>query len=115
MQVIEMDDMILHILNGFNDVADQTGIRRDLDPEGIFDSSHGAECVYSRSNTADALRKCQRIAWIPPLKDNLDATEHGAAAPGFCHHAAIHFHFNAQVAFNAGDRINGNLGHVVSP
>ena len=62
-----MNDMILHILNGFDNVADQTGIRWDFDPKGIFDSSHGAECVYSRSNTADALCKGPRFAWIPPL------------------------------------------------
>ena len=57
MQVVKMDDMILNVLNGFDDVADQAGIGGDLNFQGIFDSSHGAECMYRRSDTANSLGK----------------------------------------------------------
>lgn len=59
-----MNNMILHILNRFDDIADQTGICRDFNPQGIFDSSHGAECMYRRSNTTDALGECPGIPRI---------------------------------------------------
>ena len=106
-----MDNVILHVLNRFDDVADQAGIRRDFNFQGIFNSSHGAECMYRRSNTTDALGESPGIPGIAPLQDDLDAAEHGAAAPRFGHLSAVNLNFKPQVAFDARDGIYGNLGH----
>ncbi len=73
-----MNDVILNVLDGFNNVADQPGVGGDLDFQSIFDSSHGAECMYSRSDTADALGKRPGIARVPPFQNDFNPTPHGA-------------------------------------
>jgi hypothetical protein len=67
MQMIEMYDMILYVLDRLDNVPHQAGIGRDLDLQGIFNSSHGAERMYRRSDTADALGKGPGISRIATL------------------------------------------------
>ena len=105
-QVVEVDDVVLYVLDAFQDVAQNARIVRDFHPEGIFDSSHGAECVYSRSDTANALGHGPGFAGIAPFQDEFDPAEHGAGRPGFGHRAVVHLDFDAQVAFDAGDGVN---------
>ena len=109
MQVVEMNDVILHILDGFNNIAHHARIGGNFNPEGIFDSSHGAECVYSRSNTADALGKGPGVSWVAAFENGLNTAPHGAAGPGLAHLSAVHLGFDAQVALNASYGINCNF------
>jgi hypothetical protein len=108
-QVVEVNHMILDVLDRLDDIAHQAGIGRDFDPQSIFDSSHGAECVYSRSNTADSLSEGPRFAGVASFQDDLNTPEHGAAAPGIRDHSTFHFDFQPEVTLDAGDGINRDL------
>jgi hypothetical protein len=56
-----------------------------------------------------------RIPRIAPLKNQLDAAEHLARTPGIDDFASGHFHLDAKVAFDSGDRINYNSFTHMSP
>jgi hypothetical protein len=58
------------------------------------------------SDPAGALDKVMCVAGVAALENHFDATEHLTGAPGIDHLAAFDFHFNAQVAFYSGNRIN---------
>src|SRR5512134_2402648 len=99
MEVIEMDDVVLNVLYTFDDIAQNSRVVRNLNSEGIFDSSHGAECMDSRSDTANALGHDPGFARIASLQDDLDPAEHGAGCPCIRDHAFGHLNFDAQVSF----------------
>jgi hypothetical protein len=95
MQMVEVNDMILNVLDTFQDIADDSRIIGNLNSQGIFDSSHGAECVYGRSNTTDALGHCPGFAGIAPFENELDPSKHGAGCPGICDDSVFYLDFDA--------------------
>jgi hypothetical protein len=67
------------------------------------------------SDPAGALDKMMCIAWVPPLKDEFDSSEHLSGTPGVYDLAPGHFHFNAKMPFNPCDRIYCNsFSHMFS-
>src|SRR5512139_36399 len=104
--------MILDVLDAFDNVAQDSGVIRDLDPQSIFNCSHGAEGVNRRSDASYTLRDRPGLARVAPLEDQLDAPEHGAGRPGVCHLAALDLDFDPQVPLDSGDGINRNLWHI---
>ena len=108
-EVVEVHDVVLHKLDPLQEVAHNPRIVRDRDTQRIFDCSHGADSMYGRSDSADALSEHPRISRVPPRHDQLDSTEHHPCAPGIPHLAVLDLRLNAQVPLNAGDRVNGYL------
>ena len=54
-QVVEVDDVILDVLGGCDNIAHNPRILRNLNSQCIFDRTHRSQGVNSRANTADAL------------------------------------------------------------
>jgi len=115
MQVVEVDDVILNVLDAFDDIAQNSSVIRDLDSQSIFDCSHGADGVNRRSDPSYPLRERPRFAGIAPFQDQFESSEHSAGSPGIGHLASVHLHLDSQVALDAGDGINYNLCHLLSP
>ena len=68
-----------------------------------------------RADAADALRERPRVARVAALQDDLDAAEHRRRRPGVADRAAVDFGLDAQMAFDAGDRIDDDAAHDCSP
>ena len=64
-EVIEVNDVVLNVLDPLHDVADEAGVGRNLDPEGVFDCSHGAEGVNRGSDASYTLGEDPGIARVP--------------------------------------------------
>ncbi len=113
-QVVEVDHVILHVLGGLHDVADQLGGRRNADAQRVFDGADAGLRVNRGAHAADALGDGPGIAGIAADEDLLEAAHHGAGAVGVGDDAVLHHRFNAQVAFNASDGIDNNSWHSSS-
>ena len=110
-----MNDVILNVLYRLDDIPNQTGIGWDLNPERIFNCSHGADGMYRCSDPSYALRKVPGLAWISPSQNPLETAEHGATAPGIGDLPVFNLDFDAQVTLDAGYRINCDFRHLFSP
>ena len=62
--------------------------------------------VRYRAHAADALHDLRGILGRAVLHDELHAAEAAAGHPGVGHLAVGHFHLDAQMAFDAGDRVD---------
>ncbi len=77
-QVIEVDDVILHHLGEEHDVANDFGVLGDLDAESIFDAAHRGQGVNGGADAADAFAEGPGVARVAALEDDLQAAPHGA-------------------------------------
>ena len=111
-QVVEVDHVILDELHGFQQVADDAGVVGNGDAEGVLDGAHRCDGVHGRADAADALGEDPGVARVAALQHHLKASEGGARAPGVGDLAVLDLHFDAQVAFDAGDRVNGARSRV---
>ena len=82
-----------------------SGISR---PERVLHRPHRRDRVHRRADAAEALGEEPRVARVAPLQDVLDPAEHLARRPGVLHAAAVHLDVDAEVAFDAGDRVDGD-------
>ncbi len=105
-QVIEVDHVILHVLRGEHDVADQLRRGRNGDAQRVLNRAHAGQRVHRGAHAADALGDGPGIARIAADEDLLQAAHHGAGAECVGDDAVFYHRFNAQVAFNASDRID---------
>ena len=103
-----MDDMILQVLDAFEQVADDPGVVGYDDPQGILDRTHGSDGVHGRADAADALGERPRVPRVAALQHEFHAPEAGAGAPGIGYLAVIDLHFDAQMPFDASDRVDGD-------
>ena len=62
--------------------------------------------MYGRSDTTDALGKDPGVARVATWQDQLDAAEHHTCTPGIDDAAILNLGLDAQVAFDARDRID---------
>src|ERR1700751_1891397 len=113
MQVIKVNHVILHILAGRNDIADQISVVGHLNAERVLDGPYGGQGMHCRADTANSLRPDPGFTRIAATKDQLNASKHGHRAPGIGDSAAIHFGFDAQMAFNTSHRIHYDWRHTV--
>jgi hypothetical protein len=111
MQVVKVDDVILHVLDSFDDVAQDPSIIRDLDSQSIFNCSHGADGVNRRSDPSYTLRNRPRFAGVAPFQDQLDASKHSARGPRIGYLTPIYLNLDPQVPLDTGNGINDNLCH----
>jgi len=114
-QVIKVDHVIVDVLCAGDQVAQEAGVVRHLDAQGMLDGPDGCDGVDGRADAAKTLRKHPRLARVAPFEDGLDAAPHCAGRPGVGHFAAIHLHLDAQVTLDARDRINYDFCHCFSP
>ena len=78
MQVIEVDHVVLHILRGHHDVANDFSGGRDNDAQRVFDGAYAGERMYGGANAAHALSDGPGIAGIAANENLFQATHHGA-------------------------------------
>ena len=104
-----MDDVVLDELGGFQQVAQDAGIVRDGNTQGIFNCSHGADSVYGRSNPTDALGIDPGVAGIASRQDQLHPAKHRAGTPRVGNQTVFYLNFDAQMALDTGNGIDGNL------
>ena len=109
--MVEMNNMVLNVLSGRNDVADQAGVVRNFDPERIFDCAHGGQGVHHGADTANPLRPKPGFARVAIADDEFDAAKHRAGTPRIGDLAAVHLGFDPKVAFDASDWIYHYAGH----
>ena len=112
-QVIEVNDMIVHVLCRDHEIADELRVVRNVDFQRVLDRPHRGETVHERTHAADALGKGPGIARIASAQNDLNAANHGPgtrrprdAAVG------IGLGLNAQMAFDAGDGIDDHNAHA---
>jgi len=71
--------------------------------------------MHHRAHAADALRPDPCFPRIASLQDHLNAAEHRSGTPRVGNFSAAEIGFDAQMAFNAADRIDNEACHVSSP
>ena len=113
-QVIEVDDVVLHVLGGHHDVADELSGGRDGDAESALNRTNAGEGVHGGADAADALGNGPGIARIAALENLLETANHGAGAESVSNDAIFHDCLNAQVAFNASNGIDDDACHNFS-
>jgi hypothetical protein len=115
MEMIEVDNVVLNVLNTRDEIPDDPGVVGDFDPQSIFNSSHGADGVNRRSDPSYTLGHEPDFAWITSFEDDLQPPEHGTRTPGIGHLPILYLGLDAQVSFDARDRIYGDfLSHLHS-
>jgi hypothetical protein len=109
MEMIEVNHVVLNVLDARDEIPDDPGVVGDLDPQSIFNSSHGADGVNRCSDPSYPLGHKPGPAWITPLQDDLQPAPHGAGTPRIGHLPTIYLGFDAQVSLNARDGIYGDF------
>ena len=114
-EVIEMDEMILHRQRRRHDVADVVRVLRDADLQRVLHGTHRGERVRRRADAADALDVRPGIARIAVVHDELEAAPGRAGGDGVRDLAAlVHRDLRAQMAFDSRDRIYYYMFHLSS-
>ena len=111
-EVIEVDDVIVDRVRRHDHVADILRVQRHFELECILHRAHRRDGVNRRADAADALRYRPGVARIAAEEDQLDAAPHLPGGPRFCHLAAVDLAVHPQMAFDAGDGVDGDSrGH----
>ena len=116
MKMIKMNQVVCLKLRTMKEVSNNSCVCRYLHANGVFNCPHRGQCMRQRSDAAGALNKMMCVLWIPSLKNQFDPPKHLSGTPGIYHFAPCHFHFDAKVAFNSGNRIyRYSFCHIISP
>ena len=110
-QVVEVDHVILHVLRGEHDVADELRGGRHRDAQRVFNRANAGQRVHRGADAADALGNGPGVARIAADENLLQSANHGARAECVGNDAVFYHRFNAQVAFNASYGIDDNACH----
>ena len=115
-QVIEMHHMVVHELRRDHQVADQLRVGRHLIFQRVFHRAHRGDAMHQRAHAADALRERPCVARVAAAQNDFDAAHHGAGT-GSARDAVVRigFRLDAQMAFDAGDRVDDDAlccGHI---
>ena len=113
-EMVEVHQMVVHELVGQHHVAYIGRVGRNGLVDGVFKAACGCQSVSIGADAAGALGKMLGIARVAAFKDGFNAAEEGGAAAGLFDHAAFDFHFNTQMAFDAGQRIHHNGTGVIA-
>ncbi len=106
-QVIEVHDVVVHVLRPDHQISDQVRVRRNLVAQRVLNGAHRGDAMHQRANAADALCERPRVARVAPAQDDLEPAHHGACAVGL-RDAALRVgrRLDAQVALDARDRVD---------
>ena len=80
----------------------------------LLDGSDRGDRVNRGAHAADALRKSPGVARITAAQDYFNAAKHGRGRPRFGDRSTLDLGFDAQVAFDASDRIDNDVGHCLT-
>jgi hypothetical protein len=108
MQMVEMDDVVLHGPHAGHEVADQLGAAGDGILESILHRPDRGDGMDAGADAADTLGHGPGVARVTALEDPFDATELGGTGPGVADPAVVGFHLDAQVPLDAGDGVDDN-------
>ena len=67
-QMVEMHDVVLHVLGAEHQVADQFGVGRNDDAQRVLDGAHRGQGVHGGADAAGALGKRPGVARIAPAR-----------------------------------------------
>ena len=104
--MIEVHDVIVQRVGDQNQIADVLRVERNFQVQRVFDGTHTGHGVNRGADATEALREEPGFARIASLQNPLDATPHGRRSPGLGDGSVIHLNVDAEVAFDAGDRVN---------
>src|ERR1019366_3004738 len=106
-KLVEVHHMVLHIKRQFHDVANDLGVDRDLDANGVFHRADRRHRVDGGADAANALGESPGITRIASLEDDFNATPHGSAGQRVVDGVVrAQSGFDAKVPFDAGDWVN---------
>ena len=111
-QVVEVHDVIMDVLAGGDEVAQQPGVHRRVDVERGFDRTDRGERMHRRTHPADALREVPSVPRVAADEDLLQAAPHRGGRPGLGDLPAVDLRLDAQMPFDAGDRVYDDAIHV---
>ncbi len=114
-QVIEVDDVVLHRLHRDDQIAEEPRVRGRHGANRVLDRPNRRDGVDRRAHAADALREHPGVARIAPLQDQLDAAEHRGGRPGVRHLPAVDLGLDSQVPLDPGDGIHNDVSHYRPP
>ena len=105
--MVHVHQMVMVHQAELHHIADDIGVVRDVDAQGVFHGMHRGQGVGAGADAADALHKSPGVAGVSALEDDLDAAEDGAAGHGVGDEVLfVQIHLAAQMALNAGDRVH---------
>ena len=110
--MVEVHDVIMDVLAGGDEVAQQPGVHRRIDVERGLDRTDRGERVHRRTHPADALREIPGVPRVAADEDLLQAAPHGGGGPGLGDLPAVDLRLDAQMPFDAGDRVYDDAVHV---
>ena len=114
-ELIEVHQMVLYVQGCIHQVADDVGVLRDLDADGVFDGAHGCKRVNAGADAADAFDERPGVARIAPLENHFETAPHRAGAHRVGDDAVgVDFCLHAQMTFDAGDGVNDNAAGVLA-
>ena len=108
-KLIEVDDVVLNVKGGVQEISDDVRILRNLDSDRVLNRTDGGKRMNARADAADAFNERPGIARVAPFENHFEAAPHGAGA-----HRVDDFPvvaedgLHAQMTLNAGDRVNNN-------
>jgi hypothetical protein len=111
MQMVEMHHVVLNHLRRHDQIAQQARVRWWHRANRILHCADRRNGVHSGAHTANPLGERPGVPRIPALEDDLHAPEHRGGGPGIPHHTAVDLRFDAQVTFDARDRIDNDVAH----
>ena len=108
-ELIEVDDVVLNVKGGVQEISDDVRILRNLDSDRVLNRTDGGKRMNARADAADALNERPGVARVASFENHFEAAPHGAGA-----HRVDDFPvvaedgLHAQMTLNAGDRVNNN-------
>ena len=105
-QVIEVHHVVMPVLHAEHEIADQRGVRGNLDLHGVFKGAGGRERVRVGTHAAGAAGEELGVARIAALEDGFQPAEQGGAASGVFDASVFDFHLDAEMALDTGKRVH---------
>ncbi len=101
-----MNDMIIEVLGPHEKVSENASAVRDLGPEGVVQARRRGHGVHGKAHAAEPAGDVTGIPGVLAREERLEATGHGAAAPGVLDHAVLDLYVDLEMSLDPGDRIN---------
>ena len=114
-QMIEVDHVVLDALGRDDQVTQQACIGWRFGADGVLHGANRGDRMNRGAHAADALDEGPSVTRVATLQDDFDPAKHSRRRPGVGHLAAVDFRLYAQMAFDAGYRVDNNMGHSAPP
>ena len=105
MQLIKMDNMVVHIQYGGHDVAYHLSIRRDDDIERVLYRSYRAKRMDGGTYSTYASYENPSVTRVTVFHDCFDSTHHCTGTIGVFNFSVLNVGLDPEMAFYAGKRV----------